>query len=132
MIRINKELNLILFAMKTTALALTAFMLALLFNGNARADYIGSVQFQKILVDNDWCYVQVMDDVQDTCSYFYYRFKFKTTTNQGKIMYSALLLAKALKSPVDIWYTVSTAPGTDENNGCSPTTMAEASAVAFE
>jgi hypothetical protein len=117
--------------MKIATLVL-AILSLVLFNGIARADYIGEIQFQRIFVEDNWCYVQVTDDVPNTCSYFYYRFKFDTTTNQGKIMYSALLMAKALNSPVDIWYTASTLPGTDENNGCNPTTMAVASAVAFQ
>ena len=117
--------------MKITTIFLTALVFVL-FNGIAHAEYIGTVQFQKVFVENDWCYIQVTDDVPDTCSYFHYRFRFNTTTNQGKVMYSALLMAKALKSPVDIWYTVSSAPGTDENNGCNSTTMAVASAIAFQ
>ncbi|MCI5144902.1 MAG: hypothetical protein D3923_05085, partial [Candidatus Electrothrix sp. AR3] len=102
------------------------------FSNYAAAEYIGNVEFQKIFVDNNWCYVQVDDDVSNTCSYFRYRFKFNATTSQGKLMYSALLMSQALKKKIDLWYTASSAVGTNETNGCNPTSIAEAYAIAIQ
>lgn len=117
--------------MKVMNLVMIVVSILLFSSDYAAAEYIGGVEFQNIMVDNGWCYVQVNEDVQNTCSYFNYRFRFDATTTQGKLMYSSLLMAKALKKNVEFWYTASSAVGTDENSGCTTTTMATAYAVAF-
>jgi len=58
-----------------------------------------------------------------TCSYFSSQLIFDASTPHGKIMFAILLASKAMGKPIDIWYGDSTAPGTDETNGCNSGTM---------
>ena len=57
-----------------------------------------------------------------TCNWYStIQFDLDTTTPGGKTMYAVLLLAKATGKPIDIDYEDSTAPGTNETNGCGTT-----------
>jgi hypothetical protein len=54
-----------------------------------------------------------------TCNWYStIQFDLDTTTPNGRTMYALLLLAKATGKPIDINYEDSTAPGTNETNGC--------------
>ena len=94
------------------------------------ADYAAEVQLQNVYVGTDMCWIQSTADISNTCSYFGYRFKFNITTHQGKAMLSVVLMAKALNKKISVWYNKSSAVGTNETNGCTPETMAEATGVA--
>jgi len=112
---------------------LSVIVLVLLFSSNyAFADYTGGADVQRIYVQDNWCYIQAIEDIANTCSYFYYRFKFNITTHQGKAMLSVLLMAKALNKKIDVWYNPSAAPGTNETNGCNTETVAEATGIAIQ
>ncbi len=97
---------------------------------NAYADYAAEVQSQNVYVQDNLCYIQSIADISNTCSYFGYRFKFSTATSQGKAMLSVVLMAKALNKKISVWYNKSSAVGTNETNGCTTATMAEATGVA--
>lgn len=60
----------------------------------------------------------------DTCSYYNRQFRFDGTTPTGKNLLSMLLAAKMGGKTIDIWYTPSTAPGTDHTNGCTESSLA--------
>lgn len=64
-----------------------------------------------------------------TCNYFNSAFKFDATTDAGKQMLNLLQAAKISKLKVDVWYTNSSASGTDQNSGCSVSTMSTATAL---
>lgn len=116
--------------MKTIILSLTALVISLLC-GTAYADYVAEIPFQNVYVQDNLCYVQSVDDISNTCSYFGYRFKFNTSTSQGKAMLSVVLMAKALNKKISVWYNKSSAVGTNETNGCETATMAEATGVSL-
>jgi hypothetical protein len=116
--------------MKTTILSLTALVILLLC-GTAHADYAAEIPFQNVYVQDNLCYVQSIADVSNTCSFYSYRFKFNTSTSQGKAMLSVVLMAKALNKKISVWYNKSSAVGTNETNGCTTATMAEAIGVAL-
>ena len=61
---------------------------------------------------------------KDLCSYWSRNFRFDATTEAGKNMLSILLAAKMANKKIDVWYTPSTAPGTNQANGCAHNTMA--------
>ena len=61
----------------------------------------------------------------DTCDYFGRHFTFDATTAGGKNMLSILVAATMAKKNIDIWYEVSTTPGTTEKNGCTYNTLAK-------
>ena len=58
------------------------------------------------------------------CDYFYRHFTFDATTEEGKNMLTILLAAEMSNRKLDIWYTLSTEPDTDNDSGCTPSTMA--------
>lgn len=58
------------------------------------------------------------------CSYYSRNFRFDATTEAGKNMLSILLAAKMANKKIDVWYTPSTAPGTNQTNGCAHSAMA--------
>jgi len=60
----------------------------------------------------------------NTCSLWGYHFRFDATTPGGKNMLSILLAAKIAGKRVDVWYTPSSAPGTDHTSGCNAGTAA--------
>ncbi|MDH5325959.1 MAG: hypothetical protein OEZ68_00660 [Gammaproteobacteria bacterium] len=57
--------------------------------------------------------------VANVCNYFGRHFRFDATTPEGKNMLAILLTAISTKRKIDVWYTASTAPGTDNNSGCT-------------
>jgi hypothetical protein len=68
-----------------------------------------------------------------TCTaYSSQEFVLDTSTPDGKAAYAVLLLAKATGKPIDVWYEDSTAPGTNETDGCGWTTMSVVDAVGLD
>jgi hypothetical protein len=99
-------------------------MATLFATGRAFAGYgIGTVD--RYFVDSDgWVYFGTTVPLDGTCSYFIDQFRFNGTTPAGKNMLATLMAAKIAGIPVSVWYTDSTAPGTNHNNGCTGATMA--------
>jgi hypothetical protein len=94
-------------------------------------NYAGSLNVRRIHVSNEICYVGTDSNPTGTCSEYNRQFKFSLKNNQGKAMYSIFIGAKLSGKKIDIWYTPSTAPGTDQTNGCNDTTMAIATQAGF-
>lgn len=116
--------------MKSSILLLAAIIVFSL-SEKASADYVPEIVFQNVYVQSNLCYVQSIADISNTCSFFSYRFKFDTSTSQGKAMLSVALMAKALNKKISVWYSKSSAVGTNETNGCTTATMAEATGIAI-
>lgn len=68
-------------------------------------------------------YVGLVKQLPSTCKYFDEYFKFDATTPGGKNMLGVLMSAKLANKYIHVWYSDSTAVGTDQTSGCSPSTM---------
>lgn len=66
-----------------------------------------------------------------TCNYYGRHFYIDATNDGGKNMLSILLAAHLSGKKVDIWYRASTAPGTDETDGCTDSTIATITNIGF-
>jgi hypothetical protein len=108
----------------------TLFALAFGLPISVDAQWIGNgVKVARLRTLNSDAFVGTTIQAPNTCSYYGEHIKFDPTTATGKAIMATIMLAKALDKPIEIWYTVSTAPGTTEANGCSPATMAVAFGV---
>lgn len=68
----------------------------------------------------------------ETCNSYSYFFTFDPSTSKGQAMLSILLAAKMSKSVIEVWYETSTAPGTNQGNGCNTSTMAKAYSIGLK
>lgn len=99
-------------------------IVALATSNSAFAGY-GVATIDRYFVDSDgWVYFGTIVPLPQTCSYFIEQFRFNGTTPTGKNMLATLTAAKIAGVAVHVWYTDSTAPGTNASNGCSAATMA--------
>ena len=69
-------------------------------------------------------YVGLVAPPADTCSTWGEHMVFDPTTDNGKAFLSALLAAQLADRTIDIWYTASSAPGSDQTNGCTGAAIA--------
>jgi hypothetical protein len=98
---------------------ITLLMLTLLTTNPAFAGYgIGTID--RYFVDSDG-YVMFGTTVplNGTCSYYIDQFRFDGKTVAGKNMLATLMAAKVAGVALTVWFTDSTAPGTDHTNGCT-------------
>lgn len=65
------------------------------------------------------------------CDYHGRQFRFNAKTDKGKNMFAMLMAAELANRKISVWYTNSTAPGTDESSGCTTSTMAVLTAIGF-
>ena len=61
----------------------------------------------------------------NTCSSWGEYFKFDHKTETGKAFLSMLLTAKSSAQQIQVWYTASTAPGTNQSNGCNSAAVSD-------
>lgn len=95
----------------------------------ASADYVHSITLDRVIVGAE-TQIVTYTSVSNTCSYFGAKFKFDSTTPEGKSILSLVLLAKATGQPVSIWYTPATVSG-DENSGCNGSKLAVVHTIAM-
>jgi hypothetical protein len=69
---------------------------------------------------------------ESTCTYYNRHFTFDATTEPGKNMLLIILAAQTAGKKVTLWYTPSKAPGSNQQNGCTESTMATLTAVGFD
>lgn len=94
----------------------------LMFSTSCFAGYTSNAEIQNVYVNNTGeVLVGFVDKPAGTCSLWGWHIKFDATTEGGSIMYSTLLSAKAMKQKVNVWYTDSSVPGSDQSNGCKNT-----------
>jgi hypothetical protein len=90
----------------------------------------GQGQINRFYVDsNGSVYFGLTAPLDATCSYFSDHFRFDASTPTGKNMLAVLTAAKVSGAQVQVWYSDSIAPGTEQSNGCDPNTMAVANAI---
>ena len=68
----------------------------------------------------------------ETCNSYSFFFTFDPSTSKGQSMLSILLAAKMSKFPLEVWYETSTAPGTNQGDGCNASTMAKAYSIGLK
>lgn len=93
---------------------------------DADASYVFGVTITRAYIAGEDGYVYFGTSTQPsgTCNYYTSYFRFDSTTPIGKNQFAMLLAAKASGKTIEVWYFVSTAPGTTEANGCTVNSMA--------
>ena len=82
--------------------------------------YAGHMQITTLrAIGTNNIYVGLALPPSDTCTNFGEHLVFDYTTDNGKAIFSALLAAQAADKDFDIWYSASTAPGSDQSTGCT-------------
>ena len=114
--------------MKKTLVILLMFLLS----NTALAGFSGGYVKRVYTSSSGWTYVGLTTQPPDTCSSWGEHFKFDSSTASGKNMLSTLLAAKIAKHGIHVWYTSSTAPGTDQYSGCSHNTISNLTSVGLQ
>lgn len=96
------------------------------------AENAGNLDVDRIRVGATSTYFGVTPAPAGTCSNWGEEFIFDHTTETGKSYLSMLMAAKISKVKIQVWYEVSTAPGTDETTGCTSTTISTISIIALQ
>ncbi|MEJ1363508.1 MAG: hypothetical protein RPU42_00160 [Candidatus Sedimenticola sp. (ex Thyasira tokunagai)] len=99
---------------------------------NCFADYSGNHGINNLYTTKDG-QVSLGFNTQptNTCNFYGWYIIFDASIAGGKNMLSILLAAKASSKSVNIWYTASTASGTNQNTGCNESSMAKLDGVAI-
>lgn len=90
-----------------------------------------NLKISQIRIESSNVFVQFSPQPNNTCSLFGENTSFDYTTELGKALLSMLLVAKSSNNTVQIWYTESTAPGTDQANGCTVSSVAKLNGLRF-
>lgn len=98
---------------------------------SAWAQYAGVQQLARVRLNGTEVWVGTVAQPGATCAMWGEYFKFDHTTTQGKSILAFLLSAKASGKAVDLWYTVSSTPGTTQENGCTTSTISVLNGVAI-
>jgi len=108
-------------------------MIGLLATSNAfSAEYATGIVSGYNIGSDNWVGFGTTTPLPGTCSYFTDQFRFDASTALGKNMLTTLLAAKATGLRLRVWYTASTAPGTNHTNGCTYSTMAVIGGIGVE
>ena len=95
-------------------------LMALLFvSANTSADFLSGSTISKLYGAGTISFGVDNAPSASTCNYYNRHFKFDATTESGKNMLSIILAAYMSGKKISIWYTASSAPGTDHDNGCA-------------
>ena len=102
-----------------------------MLTAHAHAGYAENVGIVRVHTkSNGFAYVWTSAPPSDTCNWYAEHFRFDATTPAGKAMLANLLVAQALNKPFTVWYTPATAPGTNQDNGCTETGLAVVTGIA--
>jgi hypothetical protein len=93
--------------------------LGLVISKYVSAGYRGQLQVTAIH-GSDLVYFGTNIQPIGTCSFWGRYFVIDTRYNAGKTMMSMLLVAQSTKARIDVWYTKSPVPNTDQATGCTP------------
>ena len=113
-------------------IVLQVLLLILIVTSAYAENYAGKLNVGRVHVDNEICYFGIVGSADGVCSSYERHLKFGVSSNQGKLMYSIIVSAKLAGKKIDIWYTPSSTPGTNESTGCGPSTMAVLTQVSLE
>lgn len=104
------------------------FAIILLIPATSFAGYVGNV-LPSNMFGAKTIKFGVNNPPSDTCNYYNRHFAFDATTDEGKNILSILLAVMMSGRVVDVWYTASTAPGSNQNSGCKESTMAVVTSI---
>ena len=107
---------------------ISVFILILTSSISAKADYASAKKITTFYGSSSIEFA-VDSAPSTTCSSWGYHFRFDATTDAGKNMLSILLAAKMADKQVNLWFEPSSVPGTNQENGCSSSTMAIVNAI---
>ena len=92
----------------------------LLSAAQAHAGWIGGVDIADTNVGADGtAFLGLTTPPPNSCNFWAWHFRFDATTSGGKSLLALVLTAKTANKKVNVWYTDSTAPGTNQTNGCN-------------
>lgn len=94
--------------------------------------YAGNLDVSRLRVHNLSTYFGTTSQPAETCSAWGEYFKFDHTTETGKAFLSMLMTAKTSGQKIQVWYTSSTAPGTNQTSGCNDQTISILNGVALK
>lgn len=118
--------------MKIKNIYALAFCSMTVVMGNALAqEYASVLTIARLRVHEGYAQFGTSVQPKNTCSNYGEYFKVDLTTVDGRHFLATLLTAKAADKPIDVWYTTSSAPGTDATNGCNGTTVSVLKAVSI-
>ncbi len=104
-----------------SAFVMTIAMLSAL---PVEAAFLGGVTIDRLRVHNGFAYVQTsVFPSKNACDLYSEYYKFDVKTEEGKAYLSALLAAKTTGAVVDVWYSISSAPGENQTSGCNENTV---------
>ncbi|PCJ20483.1 MAG: hypothetical protein COB04_04310 [Gammaproteobacteria bacterium] len=107
-------------------------VLSILATSPAFAEYAGGLKLHRVWTESSgFTYAGTTGTPSGTCDYYDGQVRFDTTTAAGKNMLSVILTARSTESKVDLWYTKSAAPGTDQSGGCRVHNMAVLTGIGF-
>lgn len=89
--------------------------------------YAGGLDVRRVYVDHlGKVHFGTSSQPANTCSNWGEYWIFDSNTKGGKQMLSVLLSAKLTYRKIDVWYEISSMPGTNQYTGCSDDAMARA------
>jgi len=92
----------------------------LLASSQSYADWAGGVQLSEVTANPDGSVnVGLTTQPANTCSCWGWYFRFDASTPGGKNMLATILSAKMAGKAINVWYSVSSSPGTNQTNGCA-------------
>jgi len=94
-------------------------------------EYANNLMLARIRINTAGVYVGMTRQPGNTCSMWGEFLKFDHTTSHGKSLLAMLVVAKTSEEIIEIWYTPSANPNTNETNGCDNTSMAVLTGVAI-
>lgn len=97
----------------------------------AVADYVGGSTISKLYGAKNMRFGVDNASTQNTCDYWGRQFIFDATSESGKNMFTIIIAANMAGKKVDIWFTPSLSPDTDQDSGCNGSTMAVVTSVGF-
>ena len=104
--------------MRRKYLTIASAFLILSFAMPAYAGYGAGVINRFYVSSNGWVYFGLENQLSNTCNYWSEQFRFNTSSAGGSNMLSVLISAKIAGKKVTVWYSNSSAPGSDQTSGC--------------
>ena len=99
---------------------------------NVSAAYVANKAIGRFYISGGYVYVTIVSAPVDTCIYYLENFRFNANTTEGQAMHSLLITAKSNTKNISLWYNPSTAPGTNQSNGCTTATLAVITGIGMD
>jgi hypothetical protein len=118
--------------MKTTKLRLAVLVAVSIASSNAAADFASGLTIARVRLHEGVVYFGTTVQPGNTCNVYGEYFRFDPNTTNGKNFLATLLTAKTAGKLASVWYVNSTAPGTNQNNGCDASSIAILNGIALD